>query len=684
MAIFVPPIAISCEAFSTIVMSREGALRIAVLMTMFAMLISWMPISSHEGGLDESQERREQLGPDGPTLEEQCSTITFEDMFEYTRAIFNIHVANDWASAEVQVVAWVNETLADDVRHSLDEYIAAVYPSGDDEWISTDEREGVRAIASECVQYTLTRMGMRDGSPHRGGEGTDWKNITWTEDEVLVEEWNLVPPRHSQSRECSGIGSSSDCYEVPVYPNNERDCDTEVDASSGQDECRLILWLNATLTISNINDPSEFTFTYNASNMSGAEYHIIFPITEGLRLDMWEECEGRDVQADMGDFAGVAPLRGSCVGDGSSTYEIIENEDGSLTYSFYPDMPQWPIGEDLFADFTTAPIPVDEPPVWTENAPADGAWFPRASGGSQIIANWNDIQNWFVDEAGVSSLDVNCRGDAGLVIAYSERELSMDVPRGQAGEVTCEAIDSAGQSSGNRTWNIGVPFQISTTSTDLLDPHPITISPTAGWPELSVEIGFTSTFGNAGTYSGSYTLQDSEITQDVAALGVVPGPAYVAVRITGDGVYTLQTTYDLGIQKASSAPIMTVNSEGWDGDTWSMSGQFSDPDGEAVSFSLMIDGSSVGSITVSGNMWSTPPIDFSVWAEGSHIVEVRGCDESELCVSQQRSVDNSHLFVEPEPEPQPPSDNSSILPSMGLTGLILAASAALIYSGRRG
>ena len=202
--------------------------------------------------------------------------------------------------------------------------------------------------------------------------------------------------------------------------------------------------------------------------------------------------------------------------------------------------------------------------------------------------------------------------------------------------------------------------------------------------ELSVEIGFTSTFGNAGTYSGSYTLQDSEITQDFAALGVVPGPAYVAVRITGDGVYTLQTTYDLGIQKASSAPIMTVNSEGWDGDTWSMSGQFSDPDGEAVSFSLMIDGSPVGSITVSGNMWSTPPIDFSVWAEGSHIVEVRGCDESELCVSQQRSVDNSHLFVEPEPEPQPPSDNSSILPSMGLTGLILAASAALMNSGRRG
>ena len=41
-------------------------------------------------------------------------------------------------------------------------------------------------------------------------------------------------------------------------------------------------------------------------------------------------------------------------------------------------------------------------------------WFPRASGGTQVIADWNEVQNWFNDEAGVSNLDVNCRGDAGL------------------------------------------------------------------------------------------------------------------------------------------------------------------------------------------------------------------------------------------------------------------------------
>ena len=664
-------------------MTRGGVLRLAALLAMFAMVTSWIPMSVPSDQLEQFDERREQLGGDEPTLEEQCSSITFEDMFEYSRGIFDIEVASDWNSAQVTAVAWVNGSLADDVRASLDTYVAAVYPSGDDGWISTDEREGVRAIASECVEHTLTRMGMRDGSPHRGGDGTDWKNISWTENDVLVEEWNLVPLRHSEIRDCTGFGSSSDCVEVPVAPDSDRDCDEDVDASANVDECRMMLWLNATLTISNIDDPSEFTLAFNASNMSNVEYHIKFPVTEGLRLDMWEECEGRDVEVETGDYAGIAPLRGSCVGDGSSTYDLVENDDGSLTYSFYPHMPQWPSGEDLFADFTTAPIPVDNPPQWTDDAPDDESWFPRASGGAQVIANWNDIQNWFVDEAGTASLEVSCRGDEGLMITYEDREISMDVPRGEAGEVTCEGIDRSGQSSGNRTWSVGVPFQISSSSMDLADPHPITLSPTSGWPALNVEVGFTSEHDKAGTYSGPYSLYMSEITADVAATSTVPGPAYVAIRVTGDGVYTMEAIYDLGIEKASRAPVMTVNSEGWDSDSWMMSGQFSDPDGEEVTFTLMIDGSSVGNIAVNGNTWSTPTIDFSVWAEGTHTVEVTGCDVSGMCTSQQRVVDNSHLFVEPEPEPDAPSESSSRLPAMGLPGLILAASAALIYSGRR-
>ncbi len=665
-------------------MAHRSVLQIAVLLAMFAMVTSWVPMSAPSKELTVDIEAREQFGGDGPTLEEQCSSITFEDMFDYSNAIFEIEVASDWKSADVHAVAWVNGTLADIVRTNLDTFVADVYPSGDDGWMSTDEREGVRAIASECVEHTLTRIGMRDGGPHRGGEGTDWKNISWTEDEVLVEEWNLVPEDHSEIRSCSGFGSSNDCVEVPVVPDSNRDCDTNIDQSAGLDECRLMLWLNATLTINNINSPDEFTLVFNASNMSNAIYNFHFPYTEGLRLDMWDECEGRNVESDDGNTV-ETPQRGTCLGDGSSSYQLVEELDGSLTYIIEPNMPIWPVGEDLFADFTTAPIPIDNPPEWTELAPEEDSWFPKSSGGQQVIAEWGDIQNWFSDEAALSSLIIDCRGDPGLNVQIESRDLSMDVPRGEAGEITCEAIDEAGQSSGNRTWSVGVPFQISTTSTELSDPHPITISPTSGWPELSVLIGFSSEYGVKDDSSGPFSLYVSEITTEVASSTIVPGPAYVWVEVSGNGVFSMEEFYDFGIIKTGSPPSLVINSEGWNGNSWSMNGQFSDPDGEYVTFTQLIDGAAAGEITVNGNSWATPQIDFSVWSEGSYTIVVKGCDESNLCDEVQHIVDNTHLFDETNPIIEEPDDKDSgfSLPAIGLPGLIIALSAALIYSGRR-
>tara|TARA_Y100001970_G_scaffold249806_1_gene320796 strand:+ start:2387 stop:4465 length:2079 start_codon:yes stop_codon:yes gene_type:complete len=665
-----------------LVMPNRGALHFGVFLIAFIMATSSAPLEQNEQNLPEVKEQREQFGPDEPTLEETCSSLTFEDMFQYSKAIFNIEVSSDWTSASVEAVGWVNGTLADDVRASLDEYVASVYPSGDDGWISTDEREGVRAIASECIEHTLTRIGMRDGSPHRGGEGTSWKNISWTEDEVLVEEWNLVPQDHSQVRECSGIGSTSDCVEVPVIPDSNRNCDTNIDDSDGIDECRMMLWLNATLTIDNIQSPDEFTLVMNASNLSNVIYNFKFPETQGLRLDMWEECEGRDVQVDMGDFAGIAPLRGTCVGDQSSTYEIIQNVDSTITYVVEPNMISWPVGEDLFADFTTASIPINNPPIWTDNAPSDDSWFPRKNGGNQIIANWQLIQTWFEDEAAISSSTLDCRGEDGLNLDTSDRDISMDVPRGEAGEITCEILDPSGQSTGNRTWNIGVPFQISTSSNELSDPHPITLTPTTGWPELIVDVGLTSDYGIISSTEGPYSLYLSEITVDLATANTFPGDIYVYTHVSGDGVFNLEAYHDLGITKTGSPPVIVVNSEGWDGDSWSMSGMFSDPDGEPVTFVHKIDGSAIGSISVSGNMWSTPSIDFSLWSEGIHTISVEGCDATDLCTEIIRDVNNSQIFEETIPI-QPPTSQENRLPGIGLPGILLVTSAGLIYSRRR-
>ncbi|MFL2957642.1 MAG: hypothetical protein ACJZ4Z_02495 [Candidatus Thalassarchaeaceae archaeon] len=84
-----------------------------------------------------------------------------------------------------------------------------------------------------------------------------------------------------------------------LFPSENRDCDADIDNSLGLDECRFVLYLNSTLELSGISDPESFTLALNASNMSNAELTFTFPLSNDLRLDMWEECEGRYVGLDV-------------------------------------------------------------------------------------------------------------------------------------------------------------------------------------------------------------------------------------------------------------------------------------------------------------------------------------------------------------------------------------------------
>ena len=63
--------------------------------------------------------------------------------------------------------------------------------------------------------------------------GIDWKNTTWQEDGVQIEEWNIVLPSLGNKGCTSSIGG--DCKEVPVVPNQDRDCDTSISQSQGED-----------------------------------------------------------------------------------------------------------------------------------------------------------------------------------------------------------------------------------------------------------------------------------------------------------------------------------------------------------------------------------------------------------------------------------------------------------------
>ena len=663
----------------------EAHMRATVASIVIVLLMTFTYIPIHDTGsqLSDDPNRMNQLGGGG-SLEEQCGSITFENMFEYSAATFDVIIEDGWESAEVRAVAWVNHTLADDLRVTMDEFMELIDPNkGGDEWFSTDEREFFRALASQCIEHTLTRIGLRDGPAHRGGVGIDWKNTSWEEDGVMIEEFNIVPPRHSQIRGCSSsIGG--DCEEVPVIPDGDRDCDTSIHSSDNVDECRVQLWLNATMAIPGVSNPDSFTLAFNASNMSGARLDFKFPIDEGLRLDMWDECEGRDVGLNESTAGGHAPVRGGCIGDGSSSFELVTNEDESLTLKLSPNgwSEDWPEGEDLFFDFTTQPVPVDDPPEWTSTAPADGSWFPSPHPGLSTWVDWSSISTWFTDESGVSSLDIRCTADTSLELTEgNDRSFIALIPSSEAQEVTCEAVDSAMQSSGNRTWHLGVPFTVSTSSEKLSDPHPITLTPNSEWPELEVVV---SLLQEGSSQSSEVTSLSGETTIMTPSSDMIPGVVLVAISAQGNGSHHMEGSYDLGISKESSPPLLSISDSSWDGSKWSMQGQFSDPDGESVSFTMRVDGSAAGSVSVSGNSWSTPMIDFSLWDEGTHVVEVEGCDVSDKCSVISKVVDNSALFQEPEPVPNEPiEETEASLPSPGIWVTVVSALSALIY-GRRG
>ncbi|SVC52697.1 uncharacterized protein METZ01_LOCUS305551, partial [marine metagenome] len=62
---------------------------LTLLMVLSTVATSCMPLVSEPVQLDGEPLRMEQLGGGG-SLEDQCGSITFENLFEYTRATFQI------------------------------------------------------------------------------------------------------------------------------------------------------------------------------------------------------------------------------------------------------------------------------------------------------------------------------------------------------------------------------------------------------------------------------------------------------------------------------------------------------------------------------------------------------------------------------------------------------------------
>ncbi len=657
-------------------------MRLGPLFATIIMVFSTLHYSS--GELHHNQTKMEQFGSGG-SLEEQCGSITFEDIFMYNQAIFEVRVNDDWKSAEVDAKAWINWSLSDDIREDLDAFLEDIVPSGGDGWLSTDEIDAMVSIAADCLEYSITRIGIRDGAPHRGGEGVSWMNTTWEDGQTNIGHFNGVPTRHSQLRDCQGF-SQDGCVEVPVIPASERDCDIEINESLGADECRIELWLNATMVIEGVSDPNDFTIAFNSSNMSNAKLDFTFPVMPDLRMDMWEECEGRFVGVDE-DNPGTdsEPIRGSCIGDGTASYEFLTNDDGSLTYSLESNFSreEWPLGEDVFADFTTSPIPTDEAPTWTQQAPANGTWIPVVGEGANKLSSWEGIASWFDDESGVSNLDVVCNSGGNEISQSIDGSLWINV--NGVTEISCEAKDASGKSSGNRTWHVGVPVSISTPEVILQDQHPLMISHSDSWDEDVIVRLALSQGGQPSEIQEFHKGNSSQLVVNLSPQGIVPGPVNVWVEVLV-GQFSFQHIVNLGIVKESAPPSMTIGSGEFDGKMWRIGGQYSDPDGEPVTFTIGVDDQEIGQIMVSGNTWESEWIDLSVFSLGIIEVDVTGCDHSAKCTTSSTTVDIS-LVMEELLEPETPDDfdegDDSTLPFSGIPSLAIAISVAILFRRRR-
>ena len=304
--------------------------------------------------------------------------------------------------------------------------------------------------------------------------------------------------------------------------------------------------------------------------------------------------------------------------------------------------------------------------------------------GPNKLSTWEKIASWFDDESGVASLEISC------ISGQSELSRSIDgslwVNVDGVTQVTCQASDSSGKTSGNRTWFIGVPVSVSTTDQLLDDEHSLTIAFSEAWePETTIRLALSQdgqprqVMEYNGQNTGSHELV-------MPSQGIVPGPVQVWIEVlVGDQFF--ERTFDLGIVKESEAPLLTLGMASFDGWMWKTEGQYSDPDGEAVSFSITI-GDAVYAVEVMGNTWESEWVDLTPFAVGGETgqriidVEIIGCDQSGKCTTILTSIDTSMMEIPVVTDPSASGSSGTSLPASGIPSLVIAFSIAIFFRRR--
>ena len=586
-----------------------------------------------------------------------CTGMTFEDLFAYDNATFDVAVDGSWSAASITATARASDQRAADVRADLDGLFDG-FPGGNDSWISTDERDAVREVGPSCIADMSTRITLHEGASVRT-IGEDANEVRFVEDGLALDERDLIPSDHPDYRTCPRPFASSSCREVPVSATQA----LEIDLMVAEDA-------TANAAFERLEDPdgTPFTIAIVATNMTNASMRLTFPSLAGLTL------VGSEVQDDGNAVLNQdAPLVGQ-TSDGRLQVDL------NLTYP----LDEWPMERVLYLDFTTEDLSSNSAPEWLTDAPDNGTRFSLPPGINTATIAASDVAGWGFDQHGWS---LSCEGAEGWNVSRTNLG-TVVIARGDGlgGDVTCGLVDGYGMvSDEHRTWSIVQPFTFDanlTTERHVL----VEVNPAA-------EAGFTlAATLEQGTRSGAVQSMPvlSTTVFDHSSEGMLPGSLSWSVRISGNGWWIMEFLLDIDVVLPNAAPSLSIEPalDGSNG-TWNALGTSAlvrgyavDPEGESLTVMWRLCGAG-DEATLQGEAWEADVKTIACDQQGinTYVVEITATDASGGETSISASLDPPVAEV-PEPVSPPAEEpqSRSFIPHPGLFASVLCLAIAAVLS----
>ena len=604
------------------------------------------------------------------TLDVDCSGYSFEDLFEYDFALFELNVLDDWATGDMYANAWVNGSNSAIVRDNLDGLFEGL-PGGDNEWISTDERDAVRSIGPKCIADMETRLGMREGIPHSGG--VDWNDFEFVEDGIGLDEINLVPEGHQDARSCTNFGAAADCQEVPTSTTD----DMEISLSVADGQTNNVRWDQLPNS-----GASNFTLAMNISNMSDAALMVTFPVLQGLRMYDFRVVDNQPESGQTCDH----------IGEPSFTYL----PDGALrvTQLVSFDRTQWDLVCNMFMDFTTEEPATNDAPTWTSLAPVNGTKISTSGAGTWGFATAETGNAWATDENGWS-LQCDFDEDGWSVSTDVLGDFFVTQPESSSqSTATCHAVDPLGAVDENdsRVWTFGTLYTATATVDEDGKNARLTIT-SAGLVDEFLFSARALQNGQLGGEGETITVASSPATTAVSLTNIRPGAFAFSVSAEASNMLAHTADLALGLTKPNSPPAVSV-AVNFDGEnaTWDesqlkfeMFGLVSDPDLEAVTMSLTICGADYQGFTIDGINWVVEVSTAICLANGltNYDVLITAVDESgastQLAVGIPAPVSDTGGDVAPPVT----EEEAGALPSLSFLATLSMLGAALLLQRRK-